>query len=127
LREPTSLTLIAIPDYVRYGLFNSLRAFRGMVRYPTAERLGRLPAPFLTIIGSRDPLVSERQMTRLLQSPAEMHLMCHFDAAHAINFSHPEALARLVDAYLRGESLRELAETHHVIGYVDAANALPSS
>jgi pimeloyl-ACP methyl ester carboxylesterase len=120
LREPPSLATIAIPDYVRYGLFNSLRAFSGMTRYPTMERLSHVPVPFLTIIGSRDPLVSEQQMTRLLQSPAETHLMCHFDAAHAINFSHPEALARIVDGYLRGESLRELSETNGVIGYIDS-------
>ena len=119
-REPLSLARIAIPDYVRYGLVNSLRAFHAMLRYPTAERLAGLPVPFLTVIGSRDPLVSERQMTRLLCSPAEMRLMCHFDAAHAINFSHPEALARLVDAYLQGESLREVADRHRVIAYVDA-------
>ena len=42
------------------------------------ERLSHLPVPFLTVIGSRDPLVSERRLTRLLDSPAEMHLMCHF-------------------------------------------------
>ena len=127
LREPPSLATIAIPDYVRFGLLSSLRAFRRMVRYPTAERLAGMPVPFLTVIGSLDPLVSERQMTRLLQSPAEMHLMCHFDAAHAINFSHPEALARLVDAYLRGESLRDVAESHDVIAYVDAPDAARSA
>ena len=120
LREPPSLAAIAIPDYVRYGLFNSLRAFQGMIRYPTAERLSHVPVPFLTIIGSRDPLVSEQQMTRLLRSPAEMHLMCHFDAAHAINFSHPEALARIIDGYLQGEPVRELSETNDVFAYVDA-------
>lgn len=120
LREPPALALVALPDYVRYGLLNSVRAFRGMIRYPLLERLARSPVPFLTVIGSRDPLVSAERMTRLLRSPAEMHLMCHFDAAHAINFSHPEALARLVDAYVQGESLREVAETHRVIAYVDA-------
>jgi pimeloyl-ACP methyl ester carboxylesterase len=120
LREPPALAAIALPDYVRFGLVNSLRAFRGMIRYPTVERLAHVPVPFLTVIGSRDPLVSERQMTRILRSPAEMHLMCHFDAAHAINFSHPDALARIVDAYLRDESLREVADAENVIAYVDA-------
>jgi pimeloyl-ACP methyl ester carboxylesterase len=120
LREPPALVTIALPDYVRFGLINSLRAFRGMIRYPTVERLAHVPVPFLTVIGSRDPLVSERQMTRILRSPAEMHLMCHFDAAHAINFSHPDALARIVDAYLRDESLREVADAENVIAYVDA-------
>lgn len=121
LREPPSLARIAIPDYVRFGLVNSVRAFRGMIRYPTVERLSHIPVPFLAVVGSRDPLVSERQMTRILRSPAAMDLVCHIDAAHAINFSHPAALALIIDAYLRGQPLRELTEGDRVIAYIDAA------
>ena len=36
LREPPSLALIAIPDYVRFGPLNSLRAFRRMT--PVSDR-----------------------------------------------------------------------------------------
>jgi pimeloyl-ACP methyl ester carboxylesterase len=103
LREPPSLALIAGPDYVRFGLMNSLQAFRGMTRYPTHERLSHVPVPFLVVIGSRDPLISERQMERILQSPADVDLVRHVDAAHAINFSHPVALARIIDTYLCGQ------------------------
>ncbi len=35
LREPPSLARIAVPDYVRFGLKNSIQAFRRMTRYPT--------------------------------------------------------------------------------------------
>jgi pimeloyl-ACP methyl ester carboxylesterase len=107
LREPPSLARIAVPDYVRFGLGNSILAFRRMTRYPTLERLSHVPVPFLAVIGSRDPLVSESQMEMILRSPADVDVVRHVDAAHAINFSHPETLARLVDAYLRGEPLTE--------------------
>ena len=107
LREPPSLALIAVPDYVRFGLMNSLEAFRRMTRYPTVERLSHVPVPFLAVIGSRDPLISESQLETILRSPADVDLVRHVDAAHAINFSHPETLAHFVDTYLRGQQPRE--------------------
>jgi pimeloyl-ACP methyl ester carboxylesterase len=114
LREPPSLARIAVPDYVRFGLGNSIQAFRRMTRYPTLQRLSHVPVPFLAVIGSRDPLVSESQMDLILRSPADVDVVRHVDAAHAINFSHPETLARLVDAYLRGEPLMEPVENDPV-------------
>jgi hypothetical protein len=50
-----------------------------------------------------------------LHSPADVGLVRHVDAAHAINFSHPETLCRIVDAYLRGEPLTELAVDDQII------------
>jgi pimeloyl-ACP methyl ester carboxylesterase len=120
LREPPSLARIAVPDYVRFGLVNSLRAFRHMTRYPTAERLMHVPVPFLAVIGTRDPLISDSQMERIFRSPADIDLVRHVDAAHAINFSHPDSLARLVDAYLGGRPLPELMEHDRTIA--DVAN-----
>ena len=118
LREPRALARIAVPDYVRFGLVNSLRAFRRMTRFPTTERLMHVPVPFLAVIGTRDPLISDSQMERVLRSPADIDLVRHVDAAHAINFSHPESLARLVDAYLRGQPLPELMEHDWIIAEV---------
>jgi hypothetical protein len=54
-------------------------------------------------------------MERILQSPADVDVVRHVDAAHAINFSHPETLARIVDAYLRGQPLIELVEVEPII------------
>ena len=115
LREPRALARIAVPDYVRFGLVNSLQAFHRMTRYPTVERLMHLPVPFLAVIGTRDPLISDSQIESVFRSPADMDLVRHVDAAHAINFSHPESLARIVDAYLSGEPLTELMVDDQVI------------
>jgi hypothetical protein len=118
LREPSSLARIAVPDYVRFGLVNSLQAFHGMTRYPTVERLMHVPVPFLAVIGTRDPLISNSQMERIFRSPADIDLVRHVDAAHAINFSHPDSLARIVDTYLRGQPLQELMEHDRIIAEV---------
>ena len=119
LREPPSLARIAIPDYVRFGLMNSMQAFHRMIRYPVVERLSHVPVPFLAVIGTRDPLISESQMERILRSPADIDLVRHFDAAHAINFSHPETLARIVDAYLRGQPSSEPLKDAKILAYVE--------
>ena len=115
LREPPSLARIAVPDYLRFGLGNSLQAFRRMTQYPTAERLMHVPVPFLAVIGTRDPLISNLQMERILRSPANVELVRHVDAAHAINFSHPETLSRIVHAYLSGQPLTEMLVDDQII------------
>ncbi|MGH2616603.1 MAG: alpha/beta fold hydrolase, partial [Thermomicrobiales bacterium] len=120
LREPGSLARIAVPDYLRYGLRNSVRAFHRMTRYPTVERLSEMPVPFLAIVGMRDPLVSIPQMTAIFRSPAAVELLYHFNCAHAINYSHPEALAHVVHAYVQGHPLQELVDRGEIIAHIEA-------
>jgi hypothetical protein len=119
MREPFSLARIALPEYARFGIVNTVRAFRRMTRYPTTERLATLPVPFLVIIGNNDPLVSVPQMVSIFASPAEVDLIYHFDSAHAINYSHPEALARVTHAYLQGHPLRELFTHGELVAHID--------
>jgi hypothetical protein len=49
----------------------------------------------------------------------------HVDAAHAINFSHPETLSRIVDAYVRGQPLTELMVDDQIIAYTENAQRNP--
>ena len=114
VREPLSLTRIMIPEYVRFGPINSVRAFHRMINYPTLERLSSLPVPFLAVVGTRDPLVSHPRMMSVLQSARKSDLIYQIDAAHAINFSHPDTLARLVDAYLRDQPLMAPPEDNRI-------------
>ncbi len=39
LREPMSMVPIAVRDYLRFGVLQSLSLFKAMTRYPTLERL----------------------------------------------------------------------------------------
>ena len=56
-REPLSMVPIAVRDYLRFGVLQSLSLFKAMTRYPTLERLPNLVVPTLVIAGARDPLV----------------------------------------------------------------------
>jgi pimeloyl-ACP methyl ester carboxylesterase len=102
LREPVALTGIAVPDYLRFGPVNTLRAFHAMTRFPTRERLTGLPVPYVVVVGTRDPLVSRRRVAAIARSAPNIDDVYDVDAAHAINFSQPETLARIIDAYLHG-------------------------
>ena len=103
LREPPSMLPIAVRDYLRFGVLQSLSLFKAMNRYPTLERLPNLVVPTLVVAGARDPLVSVNRVHVFAGLP-------HVDAvrvpgAHALNFSAPELIAGLVEAHLAGEPL----------------------
>jgi hypothetical protein len=49
-------------------------------------------------------------LTAMAQAAPNIDDVSDVDAAHAINFSRPDALARIIDVFLRGEPLTELPE-----------------
>jgi pimeloyl-ACP methyl ester carboxylesterase len=116
LREPLSMLPIATRDYLRFGALRSLSLFRAMTRYPTLERLPHLVVPTLVIAGLRDPMV------RIANAP-RLHVLPHVDAvtvpgAHALNYSNPQLIADLIEAYLAGEPLTTETGPRAVVGVV---------
>lgn len=107
LREPMDLSRIAVRDYLRFGLIQSLSLFRAMMRYPTIERLGALERPMLVILGRRDPLVDEDLVRSRLAGRNDTSAVV-IDGAHALNFTHPDTVAALVRGQLDGTPLAEI-------------------
>jgi pimeloyl-ACP methyl ester carboxylesterase len=107
LRESPRMFTLAVPDYLRFGLVNSLRLFHAMVHYPTIEEFTRLKLPMLVVVGVRDPLVSKERIKAALDLPMNLTLVFHHGAAHAINYSHPKELASVVRAFLEDRPLLE--------------------
>lgn len=101
-REPLDMAWIAARDYLRFGVLQSLSLFRAMVGYPAIDRLARIDRPVLVIIGRRDPLVDSSRV-RSLFDRAGMSVV-RIDGAHALNFTHPEAVAGLISAQLNDEA-----------------------
>lgn len=103
-RESPAMARTAVPDYLRFGPVNTLRLFDELVRFPSQERLLRMPVPTLAVIGSRDPLMPPpwrvRELARL--APDHVTLAVVVGAAHAINFSHPGELAHVIGSWLDG-------------------------
>jgi len=100
LRESPRMFATAVPDYLRFGMVNALRLFHAMSQYPTVDEFVRLRIPILIFVGVRDPLVSKERMKAANELRPNVTLVFHDGAAHAINYSHPDALASIVHAYL---------------------------
>lgn len=108
LREPPRMLPIAVRDYLHFGVLQSLRLFGAMTRFPTIERVQALSVPTLVIAGERDPLVDTRRASVLSPIPHVEALVVR--GAHALNFSHPECIAALVEAFVRDDLERVVAE-----------------
>lgn len=120
-REPPSMLPIAMRDYMRFGVVQSLSLFRAMTRYPTLERLPHLVVPTLVIAGIRDPLVKIANAPRLGVVP-------HIDAvtipgAHALNYSNPQLIAELIEAHLAGEPLATPTGRRSVVRHVSVRHS----
>lgn len=113
LREPPRMFTIAVPDYLRFGLINAGKLFWEMIHYPTVEQFTETKTPTLVVLGERDPLVNEERISEGTGPNPLVDAVRINGAAHAINYSHPELLARLIRDFVEGnpwaedESLRE--------------------
>ncbi len=102
-REPLSMVPIAVSDYLRFGVLSGFALFRAMTRYPTLERLRLLEVPTLVIAGRRDPLVHLERVGVFAGLP---DVTCvAVPGSHALNYSAPQLIAELVDAFIEGRPL----------------------
>ena len=102
LRETPRMLPVALPDYLSFGPLNGLRLFHELTRYPSLERLLHTPVPTLAVLGGRDPLMASPARVREIARRAPEHLSVVLveEAAHALNYSHPEELAGTIELWL---------------------------
>lgn len=116
MREPPTMTITALPDYLRFGPLNALRLFQALVDFPALERFLAMDTPSLAVIGSNDPLQPSRER---LEEVAEqcsdwLSMAIIKGAPHAVNYSHPEQLAHLIRSFMDDGDL---------VGHPDQAHA----
>ncbi|WP_127793534.1 alpha/beta fold hydrolase [Agromyces sp. LHK192] len=101
-REPSSLIRVVTPDYLRFGISSTARMFTALTRYPTLERLLALDVPTLVVVGDRDPLMPAPERIREVAEHVDNRVLVVAieGAAHAINFSHPDELARTIRLFM---------------------------
>jgi pimeloyl-ACP methyl ester carboxylesterase len=105
VRESLGLLPVAVPDYVRFGPVSSIRLFHAMTKYPTIERAAELSIPVLAVAGQRDPLVSRERLDQFAKAHPNITLVVQDRAAHAINFTHPKALSKLVTDWIEHDAV----------------------
>jgi pimeloyl-ACP methyl ester carboxylesterase len=107
MREPLGMVPIGARDYLHYGIIQTIALFRSMIAYPIARRVSEATLPTLVVIGSRDPLVDEARVEELASELPHVTALSIDGAAHAINYSHPGQLAKVVSAWLEGRSITD--------------------
>ena len=107
LREPFSLTLIALVDYLKAGLGRVAGTFAYSLQDKTEEKLPRIHQPTLVVRGERDLLVSARWAEEVTSLLPQGRLLVFEKAAHGVNYNSPERLARVVLDCLKASSIEQ--------------------
>ena len=103
-REPaagwTSLGSVVRQDYRDAGLSRVIATFRHALRDRIEDKLPRLEAPALVVRGARDPIVPQRWAEEAARLLPDGRLVVVPGAAHTMNFTSPDALARVVRPFV---------------------------
>jgi 2-hydroxy-6-oxonona-2,4-dienedioate hydrolase len=98
-REPPSLLALVVRDYLLMGPRAFLATAQHAWRHRIEERLPLVQAPALVVRGARDPFVSQRWCEEAAELLPRGQLAV-LDGAHAVHYSAPRALSRLVERFL---------------------------
>lgn len=98
---------VSTHDYLRFGVFSTLRMFRALTQYPSLDRLLELSVPTLVVVGDRDPLMPGAERIHEVAARTDNHVLLVMleGAAHAINFSHPGELAHLICLFMDNQPI----------------------
>jgi pimeloyl-ACP methyl ester carboxylesterase len=102
----TSLGSVVRQDYRDAGVRRVIATFRHALHDRIEDNLPRLDVPTLVVRGARDPIVPQRwaeEATRLLPHG---RLVVVAGAAHTMNFTSPDALARVARPFLEQDRHR---------------------
>jgi 2-hydroxy-6-oxonona-2,4-dienedioate hydrolase len=96
LAEPLSLDLLVAREYLAAGPLRIWRTGQAALADRIEDKVSLLEQPVLVVRGERDGFVSERWARELAARAKHGSYTRVADAAHAVNFNSPDALAALV-------------------------------
>lgn len=103
--EPPALVLTGIFDYFRAGFLRTARTLRHALADPVEEKFPLITVPVLLVRGVHDPIVPQDWMEEIHRLIPCSRLVQVRNAAHAVNFSHPEELTAEILDFLRHHGL----------------------
>jgi pimeloyl-ACP methyl ester carboxylesterase len=104
-REPLGLLAIETVDYLVHLSKTGFAAFPEMISDPVEAKLAAVQAPTLVVRGGRDPIVPHAWAEEVAHGLPRGRLAEVLEAAHAVNYSAPDALARLTLEFLREQDV----------------------
>ncbi len=105
--ERIKVWALHVPDYFKAGIRRILHTLRYTLDDRIEDFLPRMPVPTLVVRGSRDPVVPQRWAETLADLLPQGRLVVIPGGAHALNYSRPQDLTRLVRAFLADNQARE--------------------
>jgi 2-hydroxy-6-oxonona-2,4-dienedioate hydrolase len=110
--EPRSLSPIIVTDYLSAGLVRIVLTLRYALRDPIEEKLRLVAAPSLIVRGEHDSVVPPAWVKYMARVMPRARMVTILGASHAVNFSSPAKLARLVMKFCdKGTAGREPGES----------------
>lgn len=98
--EQPSLDLLVAYEYLASGPLRTFRQARELVRHPFLERLPEVRCPALVIRGRRDAICPQ-DWAELVGRALDARVAV-LPGAHAVHWSHPARVARLVEEFHDG-------------------------
>jgi 2-hydroxy-6-oxonona-2,4-dienedioate hydrolase len=99
-REPPALWRILIGDYAGMGFRRLASTARAALEDRPEERFSGLSTPVLVVRGERDAIATLEWASECASRAPHGSFAAVANAAHAAHFSHPIAVARLVETFL---------------------------
>lgn len=99
-REPLSLLPIVISDYLRGGIARGIRTLYYALADRVEKKLPLMHTKTLVVRGERDPVVPQHWTEDVTALLPHARLVVIPSAAHAVNYSAPDELAREVLSFL---------------------------
>jgi pimeloyl-ACP methyl ester carboxylesterase len=100
LHERPSLPVVLARDALDAGARRIWGTFLDGLHDPVEEKLRAIEAPTLVVRGERDPIVPQHWAAEVARLLPRGRLVVVPRAGHALNYSRPHDLARLVRAFL---------------------------
>ncbi|PRX50380.1 pimeloyl-ACP methyl ester carboxylesterase [Prauserella shujinwangii] len=99
-RERPTLWAVLAWDYLRGGPLRALATLRHLLADPVEDKLGQVRGPAVVVWGARDPIVPRRWAREVAEGLPHGALVEVPGAPHAVNFTDPDPLARVVRTLL---------------------------
>jgi 2-hydroxy-6-oxonona-2,4-dienedioate hydrolase len=99
-REPPALLPIVLYDYLRAGVGRTVRTLQYALQDPIERKLPQVRVPSLVIRGTHDPIVTPGWAEAVARLLPRSRLVVIPGAAHAVPYSAPVELGRVIEAFL---------------------------
>ena len=99
-RERPTLPFVVARDFLASGPLRTIRTADGALDDALEEKVARVPVPVLVVRGENDPIAPQEWSETIAARLPRGRLVVVPGAGHALNYSRPRDLGRIVRAFL---------------------------